>query len=272
MVTENPRSFLDVLRSAGMSEEITAFEPMIDRMAEYLPNNHEALMRFALGLHVVAEALAEKPKYRNLGVLYQMLASIAYEKAMENGYDQVKYPPRNYNQDFTVGDQSFHRDQVLTKVEAKYLSEYYRDHGLKVGLIHGHFRLLTPSSIAFIINACVRAQVVFVGIELGERTQKFKGKDPIFTDAERDTIFRQLTPFVFSIDNSVPYSNAGYQELCATIHPDIYFGQSDEPEPLKKAKLHRAAAVGCTYLELTNLPGLSTTEMKAVIDSLSSDD
>lgn len=255
------QEFLDKLRTLGMTSDLVDFKPYINTMARYLPNDNEALMRFSRGLEVVTECLLNKVDYKPIGILYQLLASMSVVQAVENKLDLKKYIFARYDVEQKVGDVTVGAEQLLDVEQAAVLSKYLRKEGVVVGLIHGHFRLLTPSSIAFVINAQTKADIVLVGVEKSERTRKFKTENIIFSDEERAKMFRRLLPFAYWIDDETEYSNEGYGRMLKKIRPDVYIGQSHNPETVKIEMKRRAGNAGCEYVELLNLPGLSTTRI-----------
>lgn len=206
--------------------------------------------------------MIEKPKFVPIGFLYQTLASLCAVQAVENGLNLEAYNFNTYNVAQKIGDVEYGPDELMTVNQAAYVSKTLQDEGITLGLAHGHFRLFTPSSIAFIINAHREARVILMGGESGKRTEEFKRKEVVLTDEERAKIYRTLMPFVFRIGDETEYSNAGYRELVSKISPNVYIGQSDNPTEFKAEMKVRASLVeGCRYVEIVNLPGLSTSEM-----------
>jgi len=253
---------LQGLNKLGLTSDIVDFRPYINTMSEYLPNKREALMRFSTGLQIVADSLIEKPKLVPLGIVYQTLASLSAVQAVENGLNLEVHHFHIYNVAQKIGDVEYGPDKLMTINQAAGVSKTLQDRGITLGLVHGHFRLPTPSSIAFIINSHREARVILTGVESRKRTEEFKMKEVILTDEERVKTFRTLMPFVFQIGNETEYSNAGYRELVRKISPNVYIGQSDNPPELKAEMQVRASLVeGCRYAEIVNLPGLSTSEM-----------
>lgn len=265
MARETLEDHLKVIENVGrlgLIDEIVDFQPYIGRMAKYLPNEGEAMMRFATGLEVLADALVNSPTYQPLAIAYQVLASLSAIHASEHNVDVDAYNPINLNLELKFPNFTLHEDQLLTIDQAVQVARFYEEKGFSIGLVHGHFRLLTPSSIAFLINAFEHARVVLTGLETGDRTEQFKQKENILDDDQRAQVFRVLTPFPFFIDKSIPYTNEGYTRLVQQIGPHKYIGQSWNPTEIKVAMRERAAAVvsGCEYIELRNMPGLSTTQ------------
>lgn len=264
------KEYLNEIGKLGLINDLVDFKPYINVMASYLPNKTEALMRFSTGLGVVADQLNKKGNYRPLQILYQTLSSLAAVQASENGLDLREHNLLDFNTEQRIGEVVIKKDTFATIEQASLLSKFMKRKGKTVGMLHGHFRLLTPSSIAFIINAHKEADYVLVGVEKGHRTQSFKVKDLIFTDEERVSIFRQLLPFPFLIDDSVEYSNKGYQRMLRKIEPNVYIGQSDNQEEQKEVMKERAAKLrDCRYIEIKNLPGLATSRIYQEITKLS---
>ncbi len=260
--------FIEDLSALDMEEDIRTFKPYIELMAGYLPNNHEALMRFSTGLQVMTDACAENPYLLKLARMYQTFASLTAIHAHENGVDLDSHKPRLHNHDYKIEETTVKADELLSIDQTRTISRHLRDRGLTVGLLHGHFRLLTPSSIAFIINAHQDIDALMVGVESSGRTLNFKRKVPIIDDRIRAKAFRKLLLFPFVIDDSVEYSDEGYTGLVRRVSPDKYFTQSDNPETLKTTMRERAIATGCEYVELINLPGISTTQIKDAFDNI----
>jgi glycerol-3-phosphate cytidylyltransferase-like family protein len=264
------KEFIGKVGELGLIDDLVDFKPYINAMAKYLPNRTEALMRFSTGLQVVADQLNNKINYQPLGIFYQTLSSLSAIQAVENGLDLNEHSFLDFNTEQQIGGIVIKKDNFATIEQASLISKFMQRKGKTVGMLHGHFRLLTPSSIAFIINAHKEADYVLVGVEKGHRTQSFKGKDLIFTDEERALIFRKLLPFAFLIDESVEYSNKGYQRMLREISPNIYFGQSDNQIEQKEIMKERATRVrGCRYAELKNLPGLGTSRIYQELTKLS---
>lgn len=237
------------------------FLPYIVAVSGYLPNNTEALMRFGLVLNFISAILLDKPTLEKHATVYQVLACLSCNQAITNGLDTTKFRFEDCTGPQEIGIEVVEPDHLLTINQAAYVSKACREHGLTVGLLHGHFRTLTPSSIAFIIAAFEHVDVVLVGIETGKRTEAHKGKVPILTDQERAILFRALLQYPFFIDDSVPYTNEGYSGLVKLISPTHYFGQTQNPPNMKQSMAQRATEAGCNYTELTSIPGLSTSAL-----------
>jgi glycerol-3-phosphate cytidylyltransferase-like family protein len=266
---QSHKEFIEKSRRIGLAQEVDSFKPYINLIAGYLPNNNEALMRYSVGLQRMTDILCIKQKTEPIAYVYQILASLSALQAVENGYDIVNRKIYNYNNAAVFGEVSIKSDELMTVSDTGKIVEKLRQLNVSTGVVFGHFRLLTPSSLAFLINTFNHADCTLVGVERGDRTIEYKRKDLILSDSERAKIFRSLLPFVFWIED-VPYTNAGYTELLRKINPDIHFGQSDNPEGVKKEMALRAKTVGCKYIEITNLPGASTTEIKQKLDEIDS--
>lgn len=262
--------FIAKVGELGLIDDLVDFKPYVNAMAKYLPNRTEALMRFSTGLQVVADNLNNKKDFQPIGILYQTLSSLSAIQAIENGLDLNAHSFLNFNTEQRIGGVVIKKDNFATIEQASLVSKFMQRKGKTVGMLHGHFRLLTPSSIAFIINAHEKSDYVLVGVEEGHRTKSNKIKDLIFTDEERALIFRQLLPFPFLIDNSVEYSNKGYQRMLRRINPNTYFGQSENPAEQKEIMKQRVSkVVDCNYVELKNLPGLGTSRIYQELIKLS---
>jgi hypothetical protein len=263
------KEIIETARSLDLQNEMDGFTEYIDLMASFLPNNQEALMRFANGLYEVANRLILIPELLSMGLAYQVLSSLATLRASENGLDVDAYNYRSYNTEQRFAEIIIPPNTFMTIDQAIQLSPTLQKEGYRVALLHGHFRLLTPSSIAFIINAFRYTDILFVGVESGVRTIQHKGKLPLLDDDSRAVLFRTLLGFPFLIDDRIPYSDAGYQELVNLIKPTSYIGQTDNPAEQKQQMRLRAERAGIEYIEIKNMPGLSTTELAGALAEIS---
>lgn len=242
-------------------KEFEEAQAVVGIMSKYLPNDQEALMRYSIGLTEVGIQLLKTELYTPMGVIYTSLGIQAMRQAEEGGFDVSGHTYDNPNVYYQIGDVEAHPDRLLSVGEAVSASATARNKGAKVGLLHGHFRLLTLSSVAYVINAYEHVDHLFVGIEAANRTERDKEKENIFTDKERAKLFRRLLYFPFLIDDQVDYSDEGYRSLVSDIKPNVYFGQSHSSDAYKDEQQARANVAGSEYVIIENLPSLSTSDI-----------
>lgn len=239
--------------------QFSQYEAYIQLIAKYL-SDPESLLRFGICLEIIAHELAEEAEISVLSRAYSLASALAIVTAQSNGLNLRTCVQDNWNSDLLIVEYESMPRTVLTTYEAAYYSFVVREIRRETtALVHGHFRLLTFSNLAFLINAENLAQNLFVGIESQSRTEQHKGKSNLLTDAARFRIFGTLFPNTFMIGNEYPYSNLGYALLVQLINPNIYVGQSDNPAHSKQAMRMRASNIGSRYVEVLNAPGPSTS-------------
>lgn len=130
------------------------------------------------------------------------------------------------------------------------------------GLLTGHFRLFTPSSLAHVAYAASLVDNLYLGIETNERSLVHKNKHPVLSDNEIVHIARMLTdnPFLIN-EEEMDYTDLDYLDLVRVLTPDFYFGQSGNSPNRRSILARRAVLAGSEYVELPEVPGFHTTEL-----------
>lgn len=262
------RRVLDERIDPVFRPEVDDFRVYVGKMAKYLPNETEAMMRFSGALVLLSDVFGQDSIYHQLSNFNLVLGSLSALHAHDQGYDIDSFQPEYLNQTLEIGDVDIEPGDMLTVDQAVEVSRIAKSYGESTSLLHGHFRWWTPSGIGFLMNAGTVAKIPLTGVETGARTVKYKGAEPLLDDTARAAIFRALTLFPFWIDDSVPYADIGYQDMVKRISPDIYVGQSHNPPDVRQKMRERAANVpGCEYMELRNLPGMHTSEYQAIVEN-----
>ncbi|KKT78255.1 MAG: Bifunctional protein HldE [Parcubacteria group bacterium GW2011_GWF2_44_8] len=138
----------------------------------------------------------------------------------------------------------------------------FKARGLKVGFLHGHYRMFTPANWANVLVARERCDLLVLGLEDGWRTKKYKGVNLVVRDWQRWqwVLASGFNGFPVRISR-VSYTDAGYEGILKRIKPDIYFGNFGIPEVLQPEMERRASICGATYQSLPRQPGFSTSEL-----------
>ncbi len=150
---------------------------------------------------------------------------------------------------------------IFTVEEAKIISSGLKQRGLKVGFVHGHYRILTPANWANVALAAEQCDMLLLGIEDGWRTKQFKNAEPVFRDWQRHQ-WVQASGFDGGLVriSRTDYSDKGYKRILSKIKPNIYFGNLSIPQEKQKEMEERAAACGATYIALPKQEGFSTSD------------
>ncbi|MFZ2199414.1 MAG: hypothetical protein WAV40_01345 [Microgenomates group bacterium] len=188
--------------------------------------------------------------------IYKQLATASFEK-MENSVDNplsllpIKLPIEDGG-----------RSRQISIEKAGTISREMKRQAKVVGLLHGHYRLLTPGNLANIVMAYEKCDVLLLGIERGSRSQKYKGVNPIFKDYERRGIMLSsaLADYIIMI-SKLDYSNGGYRRMVQTIKPSVYFGNESDPLWLKQQMSNRAELAQAEYIELPSVKSFSSTNV-----------
>ncbi len=259
--------YQDQFPKLTLEQDGQAFHAYLKLFGKYLANDPVLIRQFSFQMATLANLFISVPKLDPIGRLYLWIAEQAFEfgelpaqkERLQQLTDQYSADDSSAVTVTELADTLANR--ALTISETAALSKTFRQKNLTIAYVHGHFRTFTPSSVIFLLNAQLQADVLFVGIETAERTEQFKGKKVFFTDAQRGDAFRKLYPFTFFIDNSIPYTSEGYASLLAQIYPHRYIGQASNPEWQKNAMRARADALGIEYVELASIPGFSTSRL-----------
>lgn len=131
-----------------------------------------------------------------------------------------------------------------------------------VGLLHGHYRLLTPGNLVNIVMAREKCDVLLLGIERGSRSQKYKSVNPLFRDYERRGMMLSsaLADYIIMI-SKLDYSNDGYGRMVQAVKPNVYFGNDSDPLWLKQQMSKRAELAQAEYMELPSVKSFSSTNV-----------
>lgn len=161
-----------------------------------------------------------------------------------------------------VPPEDAHSKFVHSIDDAAKLANTYREQGLRVGLIHGHFRILTPANWKQVLIAREKCDVLFLGVESGWRTEEYKGATPLLDDWSRHHMILAsgFDGILFAIKR-IPYSDQGYQGMVNKIKPNLYFTSVREPSEMTTKMGRRAAAGGGTLIMLPEQPGPSTSQL-----------
>lgn len=189
--------------------------------------------------------------------VYRQIATFCFEAARKRGIASlhllpIKLPPEDGGRSLKV---SIENASLIAKEQKK--------QGKTVGLLHGHYRLLTPGNLANIVLASSQCDVFLLGIERGWRTTRYKEVNPVYKDAERGGIIlsSKLADYLIWI-NRLNYSNKGYTRMVEQISPSIYFGNASDPDWLRKEMQSRASKAGAVYLEINEIKSFSSTDFE----------
>ncbi len=147
--------------------------------------------------------------------------------------------------------------------KASEVSSKQQEQEKTVGLLHGHYRLLTPGNLANIALTNTECDVLLLGMERGSRTAKYKGVDPVYSDWERAVMVLAsgLSDYLVWISR-LDYSNDGYRRMVEDICPNIYFGNAGDPVSLREEMQFRANTIGAEYHEIKRIKSFSSTDFK----------
>lgn len=186
---------------------------------------------------------------------YKQIATACFDSTKTNtAFDifciPIWVPPEDGGKSLEV---SIREAGVITK------KEHAEEH--TVGLLHGHYRALTPGNLAHIIMAKRHSDTLLLGLESGRRSKIHKEVEQVYPDWERRRIMlgSRLADYVVMISR-LEYSNAGYERMIDAIRPDVYFGNEGDPAWLRDAMRVRAERVGADYHELPQVQSFSTSD------------
>ncbi len=271
MIKELVNAQLEYLRQweqLGAEVEIAGFKNYISIIAGQLPNQHEAVARLAFAMSLQGQIMQNHSELSKAAVFYDLLAALANEHAVANDLPE-QYAPHHFATKQLLGEIEIAPAASVSYEQAGVISDLLRQKGQTTGFLHGHFRLFTPASIAYLINAAQRVDLLIIGLEAGQRTARYKNKQPLLTDPERLWLTRHFFPVVVLVDQQTSYDDAGYTQLCQAIKPDMYFGQSDNPAQLRVNMRQRALTVpNCEYMELPAILGPHTSTITQALQSI----
>lgn len=150
-------------------------------------------------------------------------------------------------------------------VEMDQLGSMFRE-GRPPAFMHGHFRMVTPTSLSTVVVAGELAagegRDLIVGREVEQRTREYKTDEIIYPEEEINDIFLDagLCKWLLRI-RDIPYSNAGYRQLLEMIRPGMYFSTSEYSHEVRQERQLRAESVGARYLELDPGPRNTTSDL-----------
>lgn len=209
----------------------------------------ETILRFCAG--VTALAIDTKIPY------YCQLSTALFDIAEASGMPPILLMPGYLDEEFSEERSNFYSIDEASKASAK-----FQERGLTVGLLHGHFRVLTPANWANISIASEKCNVLILGIEQEERTRKYKAR-PLSSDTKR-AIWILSSGFngCLCLIEGIDYTNQGYTSLVKQINPTFYFGNSGNPEYLREQMGQRALNCGVGYTELIEQSGFHTSDVQ----------
>jgi bifunctional ADP-heptose synthase (sugar kinase/adenylyltransferase) len=130
----------------------------------------------------------------------------------------------------------------------------------KVGLMHGHYRMLTLAHMLNFIEARRQCDYLVVLIESNERSKIFKGKEPLIHDANRlkSLIIPGFADQVGLLRGYL-YNNDYYAQLVKATKPDIYFISEAAPDIRKQEHRQVAESINASLVVLPYYKGISTS-------------
>ena len=133
--------------------------------------------------------------------------------------------------------------------------------GYIVGFGHGHHRHPTLAHIIHFVEAIAYCDFLIWGLESNERTEKFKGVQPIHSDEERLDLYDSFPMLdAVALIAGDEYTDRFYQGLVQEIDPDLYFsmkGHERHDQRRQRVKGTNIRLVELTYFE----EALSTSEL-----------
>lgn len=209
----------------------------------------DSISMYCAGLSAMAQLT--KSKY------YSQMATAAFEAGRTRGVPIETMMPWH-----VPPEENGHNNNVHTIDEASKLSAKYRQSGMKIGFLHGHFRVITPANWLHVLVAREMCDVLFLGRERNWRTKLYKGVEPIVNDWDLEHIILAsgFDGVLVSIARA-QYSDQGYSNILKKINPTIYFGQFGISPEIQSDMLNRAQASGSTLILLREESGASTTKL-----------
>lgn len=153
------------------------------------------------------------------------------------------------------------RNHVYTIEMASRLTFMLRQRGLRIGFLHGHYRMLTPANWANVLVARENCDLLILGLEDGWRTREYKGVEPVTRDWQRHQwVLASGFDGCLTRISRTSYSDKGYEEILRRIKPDVYFGDMSIPPEKQQEMARRASVCGATYLSLARQHDFSTSD------------
>jgi hypothetical protein len=156
------------------------------------------------------------------------------------------------------------RKYMMNVKESGIVCSGLKKQGLKVGFVHGHYRLLTPANWVNVLLATEKCDALLVGMEDGWRTKTYKKAGLVVKDWQRHQWFfaSGIGAELVRISRS-DYSNRGYRNILMHIKPDMYFGNLSISPENQQEMIERAKTCGAVYISLPKQAGLSTSDIVA---------
>lgn len=156
-------------------------------------------------------------------------------------------------------------NQIIIPLKAKEIVTDLRKNGETVVLTGGCFDILHPGHFALLKHAKHVGDVLLVLLESDEKITKLKGPlRPIHSQQERADMLLGLKAVDFVIPLPFLSSNADYDHIITSIHPDIIATTKNDPSIAHKQR--QADAIGAKVLEVTNyIPHKSTSRLANIL-------
>lgn len=209
----------------------------------------DSIGMYCAGLSAMAQLTRSK--------YYSQIATAAFEAGRARGVPIEAMMPWH-----VPPEENGHKNHVYTIDEASELSATYRQRGMRVGFLHGHFRAITPANWLHVLIAREMCDVLILGRERNWRTKLYKSVEPIVDDwdLEHMILASGFDGALVSIARA-QYSDQGYASILKKINPTIYFGQFGIAPELQSAMANRAQATGAILILLREESGASTTKL-----------
>jgi hypothetical protein len=211
--------------------------------------DESSFAQFCAGISAVA-LYTENPYYKQL-------SKALFDIGIENEFNIYDLMPWHVPVDGL-------RNNVFTVQETSEKVSKLKEKDLKVGFIHGHYRILTPANFANALIASERCDYLVLGIEEGLRTKHFKKVEPL-VPLVKDWYRRQWI-LASGFDGCIcrirgfAYTNKGYEKILRIINPDIYFSNKSLSEESQKIMEDRAINNGISFVLLPEQEGFHTSE------------
>jgi hypothetical protein len=208
--------------------------------------DESTLAQFCAGISAVA-LYTENPYYKKL-------SKALFDIGIENGLNIYDLMLWHVPEDGV-------RKNVFTVQETSEKVSKLKEKDLKVGFIHGHYRILTPANFANVLVASEKCDYLVLGFEDGWRTGHYKKAKPLAKDW-----YRWQWVLASGFDGCIcrirgfAYTNKGYEKILRIINPDIYFSNESMPKEVQKTMKDRAINNGISFELLPEQDGFHTSE------------
>lgn len=154
---------------------------------------------------------------------------------------------------------------ILNINEATKLAKDLQTQKKKIVLVGGCFDILHTGHIALLKKAKQKGDILFVLIESDRKIKDSKGDTrPVHNQKDRAEMIASIRYVDYVI--VLPYltNNQQYDNLIASLHPDIIATTVSDPEAIHKKR--QAKQVGATLMYVTKkIPNISTTRLIEVL-------